>query len=86
MRRIKKRPDKWVIAPPKDQDIKYCTDRKEYSLEYIYSEDAGLTVEIMRMISRNPRPLYRRVYELRSKAKQRRKDGQVVDNWFGICP
>ncbi len=66
------KPQLWVIAPPKDHDIKYLAN-KDYKLEYIYTEDAGLTVRIMQLRSRSIQPLLKRIDELRNKLSAKSK-------------
>ena len=75
------KPQLWVIAPPKDHDIKYLANR-DYKLEYIYTEDAGLTVKIMQLRSRSIHPLLNRIDELRKQAKRQIKRGERVTNWI----
>lgn len=75
------RPELWVIAPPKVHDIKYL-DNHDYKLEYIYTEDAGLNVQIMQLRSRTIFPLIKRVEQLRRQARNQVKKGQRVTNWI----
>ena len=65
-------------------DIKYCVYTREYTLEYIFSEDRGRSVDIMKLVSRNIQPLIRRVRRLAEVAALRRKKGEFIDNWFGV--
>lgn len=74
--------DRWIITPPKTQDIKYNADRREYKLQYIYSEDGGRTVEIMTLQTRNNLSLYKRIETLREEAKKARVQGLPVTNWM----
>ncbi len=75
------RPDLWVIAPPKKHDIKYL-DNRDYRLEYIYTDDACINVEIMELRCRTIGPLIKRVEQLRRQARSQIKKGQRVTNWI----
>jgi len=70
----------WVICPPKYHDIQFNDDTKEYSLQYIKSEDEGLTIDIVNNVSRKRSTLSRLVTELKTLAKYRIKQGFPVTN------
>tara|TARA_R100000734_G_C3278645_1_gene72810 strand:- start:117 stop:362 length:246 start_codon:yes stop_codon:yes gene_type:complete len=72
--------DVWVICPPKDHDIQFNDETKEYSLQYIKSEDEGITVDIVNNVSRKRSTLSRLVTELKTLAKYRISQGLPVTN------
>ena len=72
--------EKWILCPPKDHDITYCDETKEYGLQYIKSEDNGLTVDIVNNVSRKRSTLSRLVTELKTLAKYRISQGLPVTN------
>ena len=82
MPKVRTKPDRWILCPPKPQDIKYNPDRKEYSLDYAYTVDNGLSCEIMTLRTRNWASLHRRVERLQLDAQTKRKAGERVDNWI----
>ena len=72
--------DIWVICPPKDHDIQFNDETKQYSLQYITSEDDGLTVDIVNNVSRKRSTLSKLVIELKTLAKYRISQGLPVTN------
>tara|TARA_Y100000401_G_scaffold33531_2_gene24921 strand:- start:12676 stop:12942 length:267 start_codon:yes stop_codon:yes gene_type:complete len=82
MPKVRKKPDVWVLCPPKPQDIKFDPDRKEYSLDYAYTQDKGLSCEVMTLKTRNYLSLHRRIERLQLDAQTKRKAGEPVDNWL----
>jgi len=75
------RPNLWVIAPPKIHDIKLL-DNGDYKLEYIVTEDQGLSVDIMEIRCRTIHPIIARVEALKRQAKRQLAKGQRVTNWI----
>ena len=72
--------DVWVICPTKDHDIQFNDETKEYSLQYIKSDDDGLTVDIVNNVSRKRYTLEKIVTELKTLAKYRISQGLPVTN------
>ena len=72
--------NKWIIVPPKYQDIKYNSIENEYFIQYISSYNGCYHVKVETKKSKDYLELFNIVKKLKLEAKSRTRRKKTVTN------